>query len=285
MHYQNSLIYPNSRKFKFTLAFLSSVFIYLFLMLFQPFGVNNYQAHESISWKLAVELMWIIPVLFFTIMINEFGLRPKLRLEEKNIFLVPWFAYFFISIGTSSFLLYNYLGDFHDFSFSSYVQHIFEIGIIFIFPFIGTVFFFNFNRITKDYAEALSLSSNLSELSEIILIKGDYKKDQITLRLNSIIHIEAMDNYLGITFLENDQVKKHLVRATLSKMDSLINNKLFIQCNRSVIINLFHFESIKKNGSGLILKLKSIENDVKVSKSKSQDVVDLIEKHLNSVSS
>jgi len=285
MHFQNLLTYPNSRKFKLTLAFLSSVFIYLFLIFFQPFGVNNHQLNENISWELAIGLIWIVPVIFFTITINEFLLRPKLNLNQKKISLIPWFSYFFISIGTSSFLLYNYLGNFHDFSFSSYIKHIFEIGTVFFFPFIGTLFFFNFNRITKDYVETLSVSNNLSELNEIILIKGDYKKDQIALRLNSIIYIETLDNYLGVTFLENDQIKKHLVRSTLSKIESLINNELFIQCNRSTIINLIHIESIKKDSPGLVLKLKSVEKVFKVSKSKTTNVLDLIEKNINNVSS
>lgn len=285
MYFQNSLNYPKSRKFKFTLAFLSSVFIYLFLIFFQPFGVNNYQSNENISWELAMGIIWIIPIVFFTITINEFVLRPKLNLNKKNILLIPWFIYYLISIGTSSFLLYNYLGDFHDFSFSSYVKHIFEISTVFIFPFFGTLFFYNYSRITKDYAETLSVSNNLSELKEVLLLKGDYKKDQIALRLNAIIYIESLDNYLGITFLENDQIKKHLVRSTLSKMAGLINNELFVQCNRSIIINLFHFESIKKNTPGLVLKLKSVENPIKISKSKTSNVLELVEKHFNSVSS
>ena len=86
MHFQNLLTYPNSRKFKLTLAFLSSVFIYLFLIFFQPFGVNNHQLNENISWELAIGLIWIVPVIFFTITINEFLLRPKLNLNQKKNF-------------------------------------------------------------------------------------------------------------------------------------------------------------------------------------------------------
>ena len=90
---------------------------------------------------------------------------------------------------------------------------------------------------------------------------------------------------MGVTFLENDQIKKHLVRSTLSKIESLINNELFIQCNRSTIINLIHIESIKKDSPGLVLKLKSVEKVFKVSKSKTTNVLDLIEKNINNVSS
>ncbi len=285
MYFQNSFKYPGNRKFKFALALISSLFIYLFLIFFQPFGVNNYQSSEKITWELVLGLIWIIPVLFLTIGFNEFILRPIILLNQKNTYLIAWFIYCFISVGSSSFLLYNYLGNFHDFSFSSYAKHILEVSSVLIFPFFGTVFFYNYSMITKNYMETRSISNSLSALNEVILIKGDYKTDQIALRQNAIICIESEDNYSGLTFLENNQVKKHLIRATLSKMKELIDNELFVQCNRSIISNLYHLESIKKKPPGLILKLRYIEEPIKVSKSNTSKVLQLAEKHFNTTSS
>ncbi|MCJ7468322.1 MAG: LytTR family transcriptional regulator [Maribacter sp.] len=125
----------------------------------------------------------------------------------------------------------------------------------------------------------------MAALNEVILLKGDYKADQIALRQNAIICIISEDNYVGITFLENNQVKKHLIRATLSKMEGLIDNELFVKCNRSIICNLFHLESIKKNALGLILKLRFIEKPIKVSGRNTSKVVQLVEKHFNTISS
>lgn len=283
MYFSNILHYPKSLKFKLTLALISSVFIYLFLIFFQPFGVNNYQVNEHINWELALGLISIIPVIFLTISFNEFILRPKMIHHQIKMYLILWIIYSFISVGTSSFFLYNYLGDFHDFKFSSYVNHVFEISTVLIFPFFGTLFFFRYSVITKDYLETRSISNSLSALNEVILIKGDYKTDQIALRQNAIICIESEDNYLGITFLENDHIKKHLIRATLSKMVALFDNELFVQCNRSLICNLFHLESIKKNTPGLNLKLRHIENPIKVSKTNTSKVLQLVEKHFNTI--
>jgi len=284
VNFLNILNYPNSRRFKLSLALISSLFIYLFLIFFQPFGVNNYQANEHISWELALGLISIIPVIFLTISFNEFILRPKMISHLKKTQIILWFIYSFISVGTSSFLLYNYLGGFHDFKFSSYINHVFEISTVLVFPFFGTLFFFRYSEITKDYLETRSISKNLSALNEIILLKGDYKTDQIALRQNAIICIESEDNYLGITFLENSHVKKQLLRATLSKMAELIENELFVQCNRSIICNLYHLESIKKNTLGLNLKLRHIEKPIKVSKTNTLKVLLLVERHFNTIS-
>jgi len=280
-YFRNSFIYPQSKTFKWLLATVSSLFIYLFLIFFQPFGVNNYEASEKITLELALGLTAIIPVIFLTISFNEFILRPKVLSSQKPAALIPWFIYCFISVGTSSFMLYNYLGDFHDFHFSSYLRHIIEISSVLIFPFFGTLFFYSYAKVTKSYVATSASSNTKNALNEVILLKGDYKIDQIALRLNAIICLESEDNYVGITFLENDQVKKHLIRSTLSKMNELINDELFVQCNRSMICNLFHLEWIKKNTPGLLLKLRYLENPVKVSKTNSQKVTQLLKAHFD----
>ncbi len=286
MYTLNSLKYPRSKAFKIHLALISSVFIYLFLIFFQPFGVNNYRPSEGISWELALGLIWIMPLIFLTIGFNEFILRPKIIGDQNSTcLLASWFLYYFISVGSSSFLLYNYLGGFHDFSLSSYVKHILELSSVFIFPFFGTIFFYSYSNITKDYLETRAISNSHSAQHEVIILKGDYKTDQIALRLHAIICIKSEDNYVGITFLENGQVKKHLIRATLSKMESVIDNELFVQCNRSIISNLFHLESIKKNTRGLILKLRNIEKPVKISKRHTSQVEHMAEKHFHTSSS
>lgn len=279
MSFLNSLNYPESTKFKFTLASISSVFIYIFLIFFQPFGVNNYNPTENISLDLIIGIIWIIPMLFLTICFNEFFLRPKLIQRPKPFVLILWFFYVFISVGTSSFLLYNFIGNFHDFNFSSYVNHILEICSVLIFPFFGTIFFYSYQKMVKNYSESLSVSKGVSDLNKVVLLKGDYKSDQIALGQNSIICMQSEDNYLGLRYLEHDEVKKYLIRSTLKKMEKHINSELFVKCNRSIIINLFHLESVKHHSSGLILKVKFIENEVKVSKVNTSKVLELIEKH------
>ncbi|MGB5394097.1 MAG: LytTR family DNA-binding domain-containing protein [Lutimonas sp.] len=280
-HFRHSFIYPESKSFKWVLAGVSSLFIYFFLIFFQPFGVNNYESNDAISWDLALGLTAIIPVIFVTISFNEFILRPKVLSTQKLTALIPWFMYCFISVGTSSFMLYNYLGDFHDFHFSSYLKHLFEISTVLIFPFFGTLFFYNYAEVTKSYVAKSAVADGMAALNEVILLKGDYKADQIALRQHAIICLESEDNYVGITFLENDQVKKHLIRSTISKMNELIDHELFVQCNRSMICNLFHLEWIKKHAPGLLLKLHYLENPVKVSKTNSPKVTLLLEKHFD----
>lgn len=281
MSFYKSLIYPKSLKFKITLAISCSLFIYLFLIFFQPFGVNNYNPTEHISLELASGLLIIIPTLFITICFNEFIIRPRFILNNTSWVYISWVFYFFISVGTASFLLYNILGNFHDFSFSSYFSHVIEISSVLVFPFFITILFFSYQNMIKNYAESLTISNSLINPNDVILIKGDYKNNQIALPQNAIICMQSEDNYLELTYLENEKVKKYLIRSTLGKMDEILNSELFIRCNRSIIINLFHLESIKKVSSGLFVKLKSIDNPIKVSKANTQKLLMSTEKYVD----
>lgn len=281
MSFVKSLTYPESRKFKFSLAIICSVFIYVFLIFFQPFGVNNYNPNESISPEFALGVIWIVPTLFFTICFNEFIVRPRVLQNQKTWTLIPWFLYVFISMGSSSFLLYNYVGDFHDFNFLSYIGHIINLTSVLIFPFFITILFYSYHTMAQRYSEVLSVSKDVTNLNDVVLLKGDYKNDQIALPKNAIICMQSEDNYLGLVYLESGEVKKYLIRSTLNNMETLINSELFVRCNRSIIVNLFHLESVKKPSSGLILKLKFIDEVVKVSKVNTQKVLQLTERYVN----
>jgi DNA-binding LytR/AlgR family response regulator len=76
--------------------------------------------------------------------------------------------------------------------------------------------------------------------SDKIFIRSNGKHVQID--RTSILYIETMDDYLKI-FLENGQ--KHLVHATLRKMESKLEPDYFFRVHRSYLINLNKLDSIE----------------------------------------
>ena len=179
-----------------------------------------------------------------------------------------------MAMGTSSFLIYNILGNFHDFYWSSYIKHVLEISSVLIFPFAGTLFYFNYRNVAKNYEEIVSISNGIAQLDEIVLLRGDYKNDQIAIRLKKIIYIKSEDNYLGLFLLEQGKVKKYLIRATLNHFEHNLKSPLFVRCNRSSIVNLFHLETAHQKSGNLMLKLQFIHEQIKVSKSNRSTILE-----------
>lgn len=266
-----------SKKYKITLAASSSIFAFLFLLFFQPFGINNYRPDEKISIILLLALFAMVLIIFLFILLCEFVIRPLLFKTDTPFKLIAWLVLEIMITCTGTFLVYNILGEFHDFIFSSYLKHILELGTVLVFPFAATLFYFKHTSVVKEYVNVLSMSKDSVSMQEIIPISGDYKNDQIALPLNAIVFFESEDNYVCLNYLEDLNIKKHLIRSTLSNLEQKLTSESFLRCSRSVIINLVHLESYKFDKKKLTLKLKSVPEPILVSSSRQNKILSLFE--------
>ncbi len=275
MESDKSAIY-DSEKFRRSLALNSSVFCYVFLAFFQPFGVNNYRAHSPISTELLLGILPIVPVMFLAIYGLERFLKPALRNRFK-LHMLSWYAIEFVIVGSCSFILYNALGNFHDFRIRSYVFHLLEISSVLVFPFGATTFYYRFKTLEKDYKQVLSLTDGKSSLDELLHLTGDYKKDEIALRPKEIVHIVSEDNYVGLNYLDGEVIKKYLIRSSLSRMKDCLHSEFFIRCHRSHLINITHVISYRRSKNRLWVKLTGIDQEIPVSRTYEKDLLEALE--------
>lgn len=274
----DTFYFINGRKYKLVLALSSSLFSFLFLLFFQPFGINNYRPDEKITLIFAAAMAAFGILIFLGFLFCEFFLKSKLITKSDKTSLAMWLFIEIVFICSFSFLLYNYAGNFHDFYWSSYVKHIFEMGSVLIFPMFGTLFYFKHSTVIKNYEEILSISKEKTKLDEIVLLSGEYKKDQIALNLNSIVYVQSEDNYASLNYIENNQLKRYLIRSTLTGLEKKLNSELIVRCNRSTLVNLVHLESSKQVSNKLALILKGVNKAFEVSKPHQKKLILLIKK-------
>lgn len=272
------MIYTESKKYKITLATSCGLFSFAFLLFFQPFGVNNYRPDEKIGLILIIALLILSSLVFFSILACELFLRPityKLSPQLPFVFWVMLELTFTCSV---TFMVYNVLGEFHDFHLISYIKHLMEFSLVLIFPLVATLFYFKYNSVLKEYMEVQSLSKETDAMQEIILLSGDNKNDKIALKLSSLVLLESEDNYVNLNYLESDQLKKYLIRTTLSNLEQKLPAGFFHRCSRSVIANLQHLDSFKYHQKKLLLKLNAIQKPILVSKSHQEKILLFLEK-------
>lgn len=262
----------DSEIFKRWIALNSSVFCYLFLAFFQPFGVNNYKAHTPISVELLLGILPLLPVVFLSIYGSERIIGPIIK-DRFRLNLLSWYIIEFFLVGSCSFLLYNALGNFHDFGFKSYALHLLEISSILIFPFAATTFYFKFRNLEKDYQQVLSLSNSEYDLDELLHLTGDYKKDEIALKPKEIVYMAAEDNYVGLNYLDGEILKKYLIRSSLSRMQESLKPNVFLRCHRSYLVNLLHVVSYRKSKNRIWIKLTGLKQEIPVSKSSEKELL------------
>tara|TARA_A100000171_G_scaffold51774_1_gene67230 strand:+ start:7241 stop:8035 length:795 start_codon:yes stop_codon:yes gene_type:complete len=102
-----------------------------------------------------------------------------------------------------------------------------------------------------------------------IEIEGEGTYEGLRLQLNDLVSVKADDNYIEVSFLNNGNLKKQLIRNKLSNVETTIP-ELF-RTHRSYLINPNHFQQFKMDSGKLNLLLSS-EIIVPVSKTYAEKV-------------
>lgn len=268
-----NLPYPllQKAKYKWLFALLSGLFVFVFLIVFQPFG-----AAQSIAYKyfflagfgVAVFLgvattYFILPKLF-----REF-FRPEKWTIGKEI-LLQSFCILIISAFNS---LHNYYW-WRDIvlyqTFFNFLKITISIGI---FPITGLIFFKERSLSKRNIERAQALSNQLPAAAEeetsIVQIKEEsLKESPIVMQLSEFVYAQSEGNYMTIYYLDDSTLMHKLIRLSLKQLEIQLENLSQIKrCHRSYLINTQHITSIDGNARSLTIQLDNIATSIPVSRS------------------
>lgn len=115
--------------------------------------------------------------------------------------------------------------------------------------------------VEKHEPEAMALP-----LPEVLIFTAENEKDVVTLALKDLLFIESADNYSEIVFLQNEKMKKTLLRGSLSRFEEQAHHPDVVRCHRSYVVNLRQVESISGNAQGYKLQLKKYPSSIPVAR-------------------
>lgn len=252
-------------------AILISLFVAVFMIIFQPFGLasisDKYKVAVLSGYGLVSFLVLVINLLLIERLFNE-----KLWKVYKELLWILWIV---ASIG-----LANYIYTISIFSIgvaplkfflrlelSTFAIGIFPVSIIVILR------FQKLNRINSSMASKINkgivskTDNGLYKFKTTYTIKSTNPKENINLAPESILYIESKGNYVYIALLDDSGLKRHIQRNTLnSVIDQLSGFPDLIKCHRSFIINRNTIEQVSGNAQGLKLRLKGTEDNIPVSR-------------------
>ncbi len=105
---------------------------------------------------------------------------------------------------------------------------------------------------------------------QILDEKGEMR---LSVRRENLILIESADNYVCVYYLNNNNVKKVLVRNTLSHVTKHLEGTGVVRCHRSYMVNLEHAKILHRDKEGVYIEL-GIEGvpDIPISKTYAENV-------------
>jgi signal transduction histidine kinase len=254
----------------------TGVFVFLFMVFFQPFGVNNYDPTESINWQLVMALsvfsfFMSVGFAFTELLLYSFVIKTPTRLR-----LALWVAFTICWLAFCAFLIYNYLGEWHDWRLSSYFEFIGNIGALLLLPLTAAVVYLHMRSLHASLELAYKYGNDDGD--QLLVLTAENQKDQFTIPMKLLVFIESDDNYISIHHLKNEQLTKMLFRKSLKSVQEDAKHPALIRCHRSYMVNLMHVEQLHGNRNKLEIHLTNVKESIPVSRQYIDDVYKLIKK-------
>lgn len=250
------------------LALGAGLFIGLFLVFFQPFGLDEVVGKYKELKIFGFGVVTFIGVAFFHLILPR--LLPSLT-DDKTWTVGKEILYLNALLLTIALLnsLYNpILSDSNTLNFSSFLGMCFNTFSLGIIP---SAFFvaLDHNRLLRKHIEAsesinLAQKTSTPKATEEILIKADNK--DFSINPSTFLYAETVGNYVNVFWFEKETLNKELYRSTLKNLEENLKVASIIRCHRSFMVNLKQVNEITGNAQGFKLSLKYSEEIIPVSR-------------------
>jgi len=247
-------LYPHDRSTgrDLLICILTGFFITLFLIVFRPFGINNWNA-PFLNLKIAG-----YGVITALILLTRYFVIPKLfrNFEKSETWTLGLeLGTTFITISVIAIANFYYLNlivpvSVSHINFINMATYTFLIGI---FP-VSTLICLNYILQLNKYLVLASALPTYRQPNEkncgSICFIAENGIDQISMHLNDLVFIEAEDNYCGVNHYNDGILEKRLLRNTLTHIQNQLQEDTLVRCHRSFMINLNQVEKVIGNAQG-----------------------------------
>ncbi|MDX8337644.1 LytTR family transcriptional regulator DNA-binding domain-containing protein [Draconibacterium sp. IB214405] len=105
------------------------------------------------------------------------------------------------------------------------------------------------------------------EIPEEIEFESENKSEYFTLFLEQLILIRSANNYIEIIYKQNDEIKKKLIRSTMKSTENLLKKYAeIVRCHRSCMVNKNYIKKVSRGTDGLTLNLFDYPQEIPVSR-------------------
>ncbi|WP_068940319.1 LytTR family DNA-binding domain-containing protein [Chryseobacterium timonianum] len=257
--------YPKSESFAEILlsSFGAGITVYLFLIIFQPFGTESF--HHPYKYLLLFPYTIIFGTVFFisnlyVSRLTDWNIGSELLKILTVLFLASILSYLYNSLIVSKVNL-----SFENYGYMLLYSLAVGIPISTIYVLSRYIYLKNTHENTAQNIASGLLENSKNSQAKTLTIQAN--NIEILISTESLLCIQSMENYCTLYFLENNEVKKKLLRISLANILQQTETDVIKKCHRSYIVNLEKVKNIKGNAQGYKLILAEIDFMIPVSRS------------------
>lgn len=255
-----------STSYRWAVCLVVPLFLYLFLLAFLPFGVSNYNPYHEYTGEFLLEIANFMALSLALMVVAEFVFKPRLLRKADLPGILLWSAGLLVLLGLGNFLLYNWLGNWHDFTLGSALSFMVNVSSIILFPLIGVFFYFRYLSISRRLQQMQVSWAASAEPERMLRFTGQGANEVFSVAETDFCYAQAQDNYVALYYLRQGQLRKELLRATLAELLEQPGMDGLVRCHRSFAVNLRQVQSYS-GGHPLQLYLKDVPEPIRVSRS------------------
>jgi hypothetical protein len=248
----------------------AGLFIYFFLVVFEPFRIHEitdiaYKHRLLAGYGLVTALGMLVAFLLLPKFLPTFYQEEHWTVGRQifSVMLAVWligcgnFFYSVLALGTpirwSAFLFFQGV---------TFLLGIFPVAII-------TLLQYN-RHLKRNLLEAKVLSGALPQVphpAPILVLKDDQGKTLMSLTADKFLYAMADDNYVDVYCLQDQKAVRQVLRYTLTKLEADCSPAVdIIRCHRKYMVNLSKVTNVEGNAQGLKLRVAVSENFIPVSR-------------------
>jgi hypothetical protein len=269
--------YIDSLREQLLLSLTAGLIVVIFLIVFQPFGINlarfNVQ-YYLVGFGVITFVVIFLSYIFFPVLFSRWISLDSWTIG-KSLLFVFWIL-FIITICNYFYGQYlgrevydNYMLYQEQNNLLAWIFMTFSIGI---FPIVGIIYYTERKLLHRNTLAANSINNKLSSEYR----EKSHSKFSLELGKDNYLEIDESDlitvkaeggNYSTVIWETEGEVRKELVRITLTSFLDITKSNTIVRCHKSYIVNLVKIISVEGNARSLMISLQGIDEQVPVSRS------------------
>ncbi len=239
---------------RWLLSIATGIYVILFMNLYLPFNVDRWYQNETIPLFIILSSFGLIGMI--VLMISQLVIREIFHIRAVKMYgIILWFLVELILLTLTMYFIYGNTS-------LEGSQRINEIVLIFrytilvlIIPYAGVLFYLHTTQKGENIDVLLSASNHL------VNILDENGELHIAVDLEKVLFMKSADNYVAVHFIKDGKVKKELVRTSLKRLETELDEFPIRRCHRSYMVNITKISVSMKNNQGLSLGLKDYEEE------------------------
>jgi hypothetical protein len=251
-------------------ALLFGLFVFAFLVLFQPFGINTYPGNivgftagyglvttvcmlalnnllpwifsgsfDESRWTVGREMVWTL----VNVLVIALG----------NILYTAWAIHMRISLPNALVFLGYTLS-------------------LAIFPVLGGILFRERHlrhryEVDSEHINAEIRPQSTADTVQEVIIPSQNQEESFAIRPSALLFVKSDENYCDVHFWEGTTVQRRVVRSPLSAIEEAFSGyPAALRCHRSYVVNLHSVGRLSGNAQGFRLHLEGWPESIPVSR-------------------